>query len=439
MKRRHFLSSLVGQAVALAGSAAVSRVAAAEEPALRAWVGASVWVGDGQIIEDATLLTSGSRITALAKAAPVPSGAQIVQAHGLVLAPGWVAVETPLGLVEIELEPSTVDAKPRGERGPDAIHAAYSAADAYNPLSALIGVARREGVTSAVVTPQGGLVSGTSAWVDLVDRFPGPALVREDLALHSNLFELRDSSRPVALSRLRDALESARLYARSPQAYDAGQTRELGLSPLDLRRLSQVIGGGLPLVVRVSRSADLLRLLELAATYQLRLILSGAEEGWTVAPQIAAAKVPVIVDPTDNLPVSFSRLNARRENAALLSLAGVPVVFSTFDPYLVHNLRQLAGIAVAAGLSRSAATRALSYEAARIFGMGNEYGLLAPGRAANFCVWTGDPFELGTWAQEVVIGGRSVSTHSRQNELFDRYRDLATVPRGRSGLPPARH
>jgi hypothetical protein len=69
--------------------------------------------------------------------------------------------------------------------------------------------------------------------------------------------------------------------------------------------------------------------------------------------------------------------------------------------------------------------------------MGNEYGLLAPGRLANFCVWTGDPFELGTWAQDVVIRGRSVSTRSRQNELFDRYRDLSRVPRGRAGLPPA--
>jgi imidazolonepropionase-like amidohydrolase len=433
MKRRAFLSGLVGPAL-LAGAGGWSREAGAEE-APRAWVGATLWVGDGQIIEDATLITSGERISVLGKAAPVPSGAQLVQAHGLILAPGWIAVETALGLVE--LERSTLDVEPRAEEHPDPIHAAYSAADAYNPLSSLLGVARREGVTDAVVTPRGGLISGTSAWVELLDHFPGRALLREDLALHANVFGLRDGNRPPALSLLRNALESARLYARSPQAYDSGQTRELGLSLLDLRRLAQVIGGSLPLVVRVARGPDILRLLELADSYQLRLILSGVEEAWTVAPQLAAARIPVILDPSDNLPSSFSALSSRRENAALLGAAGVPLIFSSFDAYSVHNLRQLAGIAVAAGASRSSAVRALAFEPARAFGMGNDYGLLAPGRLANFCVWTGDPFELGTWAQDVVIRGRSVSTRSRQNDLFERYRDLSRVPRGRAGLPPS--
>jgi imidazolonepropionase-like amidohydrolase len=435
MKRRAFLAGLLGPALGVgAGSRAM---AAAVQEAPRAWVGATLWVGDGQIIEDATLITSGERISVVAKAAAVPSGAQVVQAHGFILTPGWVAVETALGLVEIELERSTRDAEPRSNEQPDSIHAAYSAADAYNPLSSLIGVARREGVTNAVATPRGGLVSGTSAWVELIDHFPGRAVLREDLALHANLFELHESSRPLALARLRNALESARLYARSPQAYDQGQTRELGLAPEDLRRIARVIGGNLPLVVRVARGVDILRLLELAESYQLRLILSGAEEGWTVAAQLAAARVPVIVDPSDNLPVSFSRLNSRRENAALLSLAGVPVIFSSFDAYGAHNLRQLAGIAVASGATRTSALRALAFEPATAFGMANDYGLLTPGRLANLCVWTGDPFELGTWAQDVVIRGRSVSTRSRQNELFDRYRDLSRVPRGRAGLPPS--
>jgi imidazolonepropionase-like amidohydrolase len=433
VKRREFLRGCLGSLAFAAVAGSSARASAAEPP--RAWVGATLWLGDGQVIDDATLVTTGERITALAKGASVPSGAQVMQAHGFILTPGWVAVETALGLVEIERP--TLDAEPRAEEHGDPIHAAYSAADAYNPLSSLIGVARREGVTNAVATPRGGLVSGTSAWVELIDRFPGRPVVREDLALHANLFELRENSRPLALSRLRNALESARLYARSPQAFDQGQTRELGLSPLDLRRLAQVLGGNLPLVVRVARGADMLRLLELGDSYQLRLILSGAEEAWTVAPQLAAARVPVVVDPSDNLPTSFSALNSRRENAALLASAGVPVIFSSFDPYSVHNLRQLAGLAVASGASRTSALRALAFEPARAFGMGNEYGLLAPGRLANFCVWTGDPFELGTWAQEVVIRGRSVSTRSRQNELFERYRDLSRVPRGRAGLPPA--
>jgi hypothetical protein len=355
---------------------------------------------------------------------------------GAIVTPGWVATESPLGLMEIDLESSTVDSRPRREERSDAIRAGQSAADGYNPLSTLLAVARRAGVTSAVSTPDGGLVSGTSAWTDLVDRFPATAVVREDIALHANVFEIDDASRPYALSKLRDALQSARLYSRSPDAYDRGQTRDLELSVSDLDRLSRVFGGGLPLVVKVARGADILRLLSLAKGYALKLILSGADEGWTVAPQIAAARVPVVVDPTRNLPASFSTLNSRRENAAILSAAGVNVIISSFDAHTAHNLRQLAGNAVAYGLSRKAALRALSLEAATAFGMGQNYGLLAPGKVANFSVWNGDPFELDTWATEVVVRGQTTSLRSRQDVLFERYRDIKQVPRGRAGLPP---
>jgi len=431
MKRRGFFAGL--GACALSGWG-VSSVARAQAP-LRAWTDATIWTGDGEVIEGGMLITTGERVTAVGKAGPIPAEAQVTSVAGAIITPGWVATEAPLGLMEIELESSTVDSQPRREERSDAIRAGQSAADGYNPLSTLLAVARRGGITSAVSTPQGGLVSGTSAWVDLVDRFPATAVVREDIALHSNVFEIGDASRPYALSRLRDALQSARLYSRSPDAYDRGQTRDLVLSVSDLDRLSRLFGGGLPLVVKVARGADILRLLSLAKGYALKLILSGVDEGWTVAPQIAAARVPVVLDPTQNLPDSFSKLNSRRENAAMLSAAGVNVIISTFDAHTAHNLRQLAGNAVAHGLSRKAALRALSLEPATAFGMGQNYGLLAPGKVANFSVWNGDPFELDTWATQVVVRGQATSLRSRQDALFDRYRDLGQVPRGRAGMP----
>ena len=379
------------------------------------------------------LVVSGERISAVGKAGPLPPDAQVTSVNGGLITPGWVATETPLGLVEIELEVSSVDAHPRGVERSDAVRAGQSAADGYNPVSSLLAVARRGGVTSAVSTPEAGLISGTSAWADLLDRFPSTPVVREDVALHANISEIPDATRLLGFSRLRDALQSARLYSRSPDAYDRGQTRQLELSVSDLDRLSRVFGGGLPLVVRVARGADILRVLSLAKGYALRLILSGVEEGWTVAAQIAAARVPVIVDPTRDLPASFSALQARRENAALLSAAGVNVIISTFDAYRVHNLRQLAGNAIAVGMTPRAALRALSLEPATAFGMAQNYGLLAPGKVANFSVWNGDPFELSSWATEVVVRGIPSSLRTRQDLLFERYRDLSRVPRGQAG------
>lgn len=433
MRRREWLLR-VPLALAASSLAAPSFAAPSR---LRAWVGGRVCTGDGSVLEEGTVVVRDDRIVTVSKAGPVPEGAEVLDARGRTLTPGWVATETGLGLMEIDLEPSTVDVRPRAENQAPEVRAAYSAADGYNPLSTLLAIARREGVTSAVMTPDGGLIAGSSAWIDLTDSFPPSGLVREDLALHVDLFE-SSRGRPLAVSLLRDALESARLYARSPAAYDQGRTRPLSLSVLDLARISRVLGGAMPLVVRVARAGDILRLLSLGREYRLRLILSGAEEAWIVAREIAAAAVPVILDPTQNLPVSFSKLEARSENAALLEAAGVRLVISTFDAHAAHNLRQLAGNAVASGLSAGAALRALTLEPARVFGADNDYGQLAPGKIANLCVWNGDPFELDTWAVEVVIRGRSASLSSRQSALFERYRDLARVPRGRSGLAPSK-
>jgi imidazolonepropionase-like amidohydrolase len=431
MKRRQFISGVAGAALASVPGVGLPGTARAQS-VVRAWIDASIWIGDGEVLEGGMLITTGERITAVSKPGPLPPDAQVTSLAGAIITPGWVATESPLGLVEIELEPSTVDSHPRREERPDSIRAGQSAADGYNPLSTLLAVARRGGVTSSVSTPDGGLVSGTSAWTDLLDRFPSTPVVREDIALHANVSELAEATRPFALSRLRDALQSARLYSRSPDAFDRGQTRDLALSVSELDRLSRVFGGGLPLVVKVSRGTDILRLLSLAKGYALKLILSGVEEGWTVAAQIAAARVPVIVDPTRNLPSSFASVNARRENAALLSEAGVNVIISTFDAHGAHNLRQLAGNAVAYGLSRRAALRALSLEPSTAFGMAQNYGSLAPGKVANFSVWNGDPFELSSWATHVVVRGAPTSTRSRQDALFERYRDIGQAPRGRS-------
>lgn len=436
MRRRELLATLAAPAAVAALAAVLPARRASAQTELRAWVGAEIWTGDGREISEGMLVTRGERILEVSKTGPAPAGAEIIDVRGRTLTPGWIATETALGLVEIELEAATVDARPRPNESAPPVRAAYSAADAYNPLSTLIGVARREGVTSAIPTPEGGLISGSSAWVDLVDRFPPSGLVRAGLAVHANLFEAVERSRPVALGLLRDALESARLFARSPNAYDRAETRPLPYSVADLSRLVQVIGGGVPLVVRAARGSDILRLLSLARDYQLRLIVSGADEAWTVARELAAARVPVIIDPTQNLPVAFSKLQARRDGAAILSAAGVAVIISTFDSHSVHNLRQLAGNAIASGLSRAAATRALSFEAASAFGMDQDYGLLAPGKVANFSLWNGDPFELSTWPVDVVVRGRSVAPRSRQSELFERYRDLTRVPRGRSGMTP---
>lgn len=403
-----------------------------------ALVGGTVLPGEGDPIEAATVVIRDGRIVSVTAGGAAPSGARTIDCAGTVITPGFVGVGSAIGLEEIGLEPSTNDDAPEGEHV-DPVRASFSAADGYNPRSTLIPVARRWGVTSVVSAPTGGLVSGTSAWMDLRGATLDDVMVEETAALHVNLGDggiaASGGARATALGRLREILDDAQVYRQRRAAFDRRGLRELSVSHLDLERLAGALAGDFPVIVRVSRASDILRVIELGRSYGLRLVLDGVEEGWMVATQIAAADVPVMLRPMTNLPSQFSMLHSRYDNAALLEAAGVRIVITAAGAHGQRNLRQEAGNAVASGLSRDAALAALTVEPARVFGLEDRYGTIAAGRVANLVVWTGDPFELTTWARNVIIRGEDVPLRTRQTLLFERYRDLESVPRGQRGLP----
>ncbi len=398
-----------------------------------ALVNGTVHTIEGPRLERATVVIDGERIVSVGTGAP-PAGARVIDVAGKVVTPGFVETQGSLGLVEISLEDSSVDARPSGGEAADAIRAAFLAADGLNPRSTLIPIGRRGGVTSAVSAPDGGLVAGRSAWIDLDGDTPDRLVARSPLALHVDLGDggiaAGGGARSTAFGRLREAFDDARLYAKNKGAYDRRAFRETPLSRLDLEALGDALAGRIPVVIRTARASDVLRVLDLARELRLRLILAGAEEGWMVADRIAAAQVPVIVHPLENLPGSFSSLGTRYDNAARLAAAGVRVVLSTGadDGHGVRNLRQEAGNAVTHGMPLELALRSVTLEPARTFGMDRDYGSLAAGKVANVVVWSGDPFEISTRVERVFVRGRETSLVTRQTQLRDRYRRLPAPP-----------
>jgi imidazolonepropionase-like amidohydrolase len=138
--------------------------------------------------------------------------------------------------------------------------------------------------------------------------------------------------------------------------------------------------------------------------------------------------VPVILNALDNLPASFDRLGARLDNAKLLHQAGVRIAFSIGDGHMARKNRQLAGIAVAHGLPWEAALAAITSGAADIFGIGAGHGRIERGQAADLVLWSGDPLEVTSVAEQVWIAGRAIEMRSRQTELAERYLDLLRSP-----------
>jgi imidazolonepropionase-like amidohydrolase len=217
-------------------------------------------------------------------------------------------------------------------------------------------------------------------------------------------------------------LVDARALRRHRVAIEAGRFRKLSLPVSELEALVPVVEGKLPLMINVHRASDILGALRLAREQRVRLVLTGAAEAWRVAPAIAAARVPVLVDVDRTLPESFQTLAGRFDNAARLHRAGVVVGFSANGASRDLRLqRQLAGIAVAWGLPREAALRGLTSVPATIFAL-QDRGILRPGALANVVVWSGDPLELSTRVRHLVVGGQQVPLVSRQTHLWDRYR-----------------
>jgi imidazolonepropionase-like amidohydrolase len=414
-------------AAAVLAALAASAPASAETIAI---VGATVWERPGKKLDNATVVVRDGVIASVGAGA-APAGATVIDGKGKIVTAGLIAAYTQIGLVEIELEPSSNDGRFDDGDGADAIHAAYRARDAYDPRAVAVPVARQGGVTSAVSGPSGGLIAGQSAWFTLGDSDVPAAPVRAAAAMNAKLGNgaTRSGSRGMAIEKLREVLADAQVYGRNRAAYDRNQSRRLAAERLDLEALQPVLRGALPLVVHADAESDIRAALDIAREYRLKLTIVGGTEAWRVAPALAQAKVAVILDPSLNLPSDLGALDVRDDNAAALAAAGVDVAVVMLDeggrgdPSQARTIRQLAGMAVARGLPWDKALAALTTVPAAIFGV-TDRGTVTRGAAGDLVVWTGDPLELSTRAEAVIIGGVVQGTTSHQTRLLEKYRRL---------------
>ena len=346
-----------------------------------------------------------------------------VQASGRELTAGFVVVPSRLGLVEISLERGTRNDDPMTE---DPIRAALVATDAYDPRSSLIAVNRMEGLTSAVVVPQGGFVSGHAGFVQLAGATQRDAVVRDKVAMVVNL---PSASLAEGLRQLRELVADVRAWSSSPSLWDRGRPFVDGASRLDLAALVPVVRGRLPMLVYADRASDIEAWIDVAEELDLNLIIGGAAEGWWVADRLAEADIPVIIDPLVYGPGSFDERAARPDNAARLVEAGVKVSLTSGfgDIHNVRVLRQVAGNAVRGGLAHADALAAITSVPAEILGL-TDRGHIEPGAVADLALWTGDPLELSTSLEQLWVAGESITLRSRQTDLAEKYLTLPATP-----------
>jgi len=384
-------------------------------------VGAAGTLADGDVlIQNGKIVQVGANIAA-------PAGATIIDAHGKPVTPGLMASWTQLGIEEVQLVSETNDTAPNQALD----SAAFDVADALNPSSTLIPVARIAGVTRSLTAPTdcGDVFCGTAAVIHLGD---GPDLIVKKQAgvlveLEPNGGEKQANSRPDIWVKFRETLDDAREYWAQRAGYHRpGGARDQRSIRVDLDALGPVIQGQEPLIVHVERASTIRQILAYTQANKLKLIVAGGGEAWMVAKELAAAHVPVVIDNDLNLPASFSDLGATLKGAARLDAAGVVVAFQPQNDGPAHYARtitQIAGNAVAYGMPWDHALAAITRNPAAIWGIDSSYGTLEAGKDADVVIWDGDPLDLSA-PTAVFIKGVNIPLVSRQTKLRDRYRDL---------------
>jgi len=446
--------------------------------------GGRVALGDGSPpIDGGTVVIRDGRIVAAGANVRVPPGARLIDARGKWVTPGIIAGFSRLGLAEVDLTASAEDgggktdtsgaADDTTSNGP--FNAAIDVVPAINPLDTTIAVNRADGVTRALVAPSAGksIFAGQGAVIDTgADMEPVTAARKfQFVELGETGADKAGGSRASAHILFRNALREAselRRYApsvagargeapdererpvvRNPnesRIYGAGARRseDVLLTRFDAAALVPVLQGRQYLLVHVERASDILQVLELKREFPtLKIVLVGASEGWLVAERIARAGIPVIASAVNDLPASFEQIAATQSNVGRMRAAGVRVSIGMIDDNDTRNLfmeRQYAGNLVglqkipgATGVSWGEALAMITSRPAQSIGMGREIGSLAPGRRADLVIWSGDPLEGTSAAEQVFIDGVRQPLETHQTKLRDRYRSLS----GPRNLPEA--
>jgi hypothetical protein len=367
------------------------------------------------ILENTDVFIFDGKIQRIGKNLPVPQDdARVFNAGGKPLTPGFFAGISSIGITEV----SAVEASTDASLGLKKMHPEFDVVPAYNPNSSLVPITRIEGFSFTLLGAgsKGSIFGGQGRLVSLdggYESFIGKSVLFINVGRDAS--SLSGGSRAAQWMLLKQAMQEA----DSPPV----STETALLTRAGRGTLSTYVTEG-KVVFNVDRASDILEVLKFANNYGLNAVISGGAEAWMVARQLAASNVPVLLDPLLNLPGNFDRLGARLDNAAILKAAGVEIAISGGSSHNARKQRQMAGNAVSHGLPHEAAIAALTSNPARIFGVSSLQGSIRTDNAANVVLWSGDPLEVTSAAEIVVINGQLMPMESRQTKLRDRYLPL---------------
>jgi imidazolonepropionase-like amidohydrolase len=437
---RSFLNfSAIAVVTAILAAALIASAAAQDKPV--ALKGGKLLTITHGIIDNGVIVMQGGKITAVGAASSVnvPADAQVIDATGMTIYPGLIDSETQLGLTEISAEATTNDLVELSDEIMPHLHTA----EAFHAESVLIPVARMNGITNAVVAPDSeDTLPGQDSFIQLAGANATEMLLIRDNALPLNFtgdqrrnkgaFDKRKfpSTRMGLAAQLRQAFIDAQDYKAKWADYDrkksdaAQNKKPEPLAPkrdLKSEALLPYLDGRKTIVLAAESASDLQTAVNLANEFKLKFVLNHISHSQPVLDYVASLKVPVIVGPIYETPKEDERYDAVYSLPAQLYKRGVKIVFASYSAHNVRNLPDQAGFAAAFGLPYDEALKAITLNAAEVWGVADQLGSLDVGKTANVVVANGDPLDLKTDVKQVFIQGRAIPMTSRQTRLRDEY------------------
>ena len=401
-------------------------VPAADQSEPIAITGAVIHIGNGMIVNDGIITFDRGLITAVGVAG---GGINLVN-HALIdvegrhVYPGFVLPNSTLGLIEVNSVRATSDVLEEGD-----INASVRSAIAYNTDSEIIPANRFNGILTAQVAPQGGLISGSSTVFKLDGWNWEDAMLAEDVGLHlhwpsyvqrrrnseTGLFETVDNENYEGQTQLLHSL------FQDAQAY-SGQ-----LLNLNLLAMQPLFNGVTKLFIHADEAKQIISAIRFARSYGIQdIVLVGGADALSVKDFLLAQNVPVIYERIHELPQrEWQDVDMPFKTPFLLHDAGIKVGIgggaTSIDRQ--RNLPFFAGTAAAYGLNRETALAMITSVNAEILGVADRVGTLEVGKDATLFISEGDALDMRTsQVLGAYIQGRDIDLYGTQQQLYERFR-----------------
>ena len=373
----------------------------------------------GEDIENGQVLLDGDKIAAVGKEVNAPADAQVIDAAGCIVAPGFVEGHCHIGLDE---EAIGFEGDDLNEMT-DPVTPQTRGIDGLNPMDEAFFDAYSHGVTTAVTGPgSANVVGGTFLAVKLCGKRVDNMVVKNPVAMKIAFGEnpkrcYGASQKKMPMTRmgtaalLRELLVKAQNYREEMDAYEADpQNNKKPTYDCKLHAMLPVMRKEIPLKSHAHRADDIFTSLRIAKEFDLDITLDHCTEGHLIADELEKEGKGCLVGPTFGAKSKFELKNKCWDTPKTMVEHGLKTAIITDAPVIpLKYLPLCAGLAINAGLDEQEAWKAVTINPAVITGIADRVGSLEVGKDADVVIYKGNPLtDLQYTTKYTLINGQIV-------------------------------